>query len=285
MTTSHIINVTDQTFQKKVIEQSYTVPVVVDFWAEWCAPCRMLGPVLEKLATEYNGKFILAKIDVDKNQMMAQQFQIQGIPAVKGFVDGKVFNEFTGAKSEAQVRKFIDSLIPSKADLIAQQGHQWETSNQPDMAIMHYRQAIETDHEHYPAMVALGRVLIRQGNIDEAYAVLEKIPEGIKEYTMAKILKTTVQFQLTAEGHTENELTAKLASHANDVDSRYTYGCLLATQERFAEALEHFLEIVQYDRTYKDDAARKAMLVLFDMLGDDNTLTQKYRRLLASSLF
>ena len=120
-TSANVIDVTDQTFATDVIERSKTVPVVVDFWAAWCGPCRMLGPILENLANEFNGDFILAKVDVDGNPQTAMEFRVQGIPAVKAFRNGNVVSEFTGAQPEPQVRQFLEGLRPSEVDLLAKQ--------------------------------------------------------------------------------------------------------------------------------------------------------------------
>jgi len=283
-TQTYVINVTDQTFAAEVLERSHTVPVVVDFWAEWCGPCRMLGPVMEKLAQEYQGKFILAKIDVDQNPQVAMQFQVQGIPAVKAFFNGKQVGEFTGAQPEPQVRKFVDSLVPSTADLYARQGYEWEMNGQLPMAVENYKAALAEKADHYPAMVGLGRTLLKQGHIDEATGLLDTIPAGVRERAVADSLLATAQFRHHAANRTESELRADLANGGGTA-SRYALACLLATEERYSEALDEFLTIVRTDRAYEDDGARKAMLALFTIIGEEQDLTRSYRRKLANALF
>lgn len=285
MTSSYIIDVTQQSFVGDVLEKSKTTPVVVDFWAEWCGPCRMLGPILERLAVEFDGAFILAKVDVDQNQALARQFQVQGIPAVKAFVNGRVVGEFTGAQPEPRVRDFLQSLVPSQADSLTQQAYECEISNQLLKAEANYREAVEEKSDHYTAMLGLGRVLLKQGKTEAGVELLEKIPAGVPEQPAAEALIATAQFSSEAVGQNEAELRAKITADPADVANRYTLACLLATQERFMEAMDEFLEVIRRNRPYKNDGARKAMLALFAIIGENQEISQTYRRKLANALF
>lgn len=284
-TNGYVIDVTDQTFAAEVLDQSGRVPVVVDFWAEWCGPCRMLGPILEGLAQEYQGQFILAKLDVDSNPQTAMQFRVQGIPAVKAFKDGRLVSEFTGALPEPQVRQFLEGLIPSEADLLTRQAFQWEENNQPAMAETNYREALAQKPDHYPAKVGLGRVLLNQGETDPALEILNSIPEGVPERTAADALLAGAQFLKHAAGHTVDELKARVESDSNDVAGRYALGSLYASQMKFGPALEQFLEVVRRDRQYEDDGARKAMLAIFSLVGEDQQIIKEFRQKLANALF
>jgi len=284
-THNFVIDVTDQTFAVAVLERSKTVPVVVDFWAAWCGPCRMLGPILEKLAVEYQGKFVLAKVDVDSNPNVAMQFGIRGIPAVKAFFNSQVVNEFTGALPEPQVRQFINGLVPSNADLLARQGYEQEQAGQLALAITHYRAVLAEKRDHYAAMVGLGRVLLKQGEYKEALSILDQIPAGVRERAAADALIATAQFRQFANGHTEAGLRRKISADGADVASRYALASLLALEGRYPEALSEFLEIVRRDRKYNDDGARKAMLALFNLIGEEHELTRTYRQKLANVLF
>ncbi|HRV96689.1 MAG TPA: tetratricopeptide repeat protein [Anaerolineae bacterium] len=284
-TSANIIEVTDQTFAADVLEKSKTVPVVVDFWAAWCGPCRMLGPILEDLAVEFDGAFILAKIDVDRNQQYARQFGVQGIPAVKAFKDGRLANEFTGALPEPQVRRFIEGLVPSEAEILTQKAFELEVNNKFAIAEETYRAALAKKSDHYAARVGLGRVLLIQGEIDQGIELLESVPENAPERIAANALLAGAQFQSYATGQTVDELKAKLATDPNDVASHYALASLYATQQQYVLALDEFLEVVRRDRQFEDDGARKAMLALFSLIGEGTDITKSYRQKLANALF
>jgi len=204
---------------------------------------------------------------------------------VKAFRDGKMVNEFTGALPEPQVRKFLESLAPSEADLLVKQGFEQEVNNQPDMAEANYRAALEKQPNHYPAKIGLGRVLLNQGNIDEGITILNSIPQGVPERSNADALLATAEFQKYAAGHTEDELNAAIETDPNDVTSRYALASLYATQQKYTEAMDEFIEVICRDRKYNDDGARKAMLALFTTVGEDQQIVRTYRQKMANVLF
>ncbi len=282
---TYLVEVSEHNFATEVLERSKTVPVVVDFWAAWCGPCRMLGPILEKLAAEANGAFVLAKLDVDSNPALASQFRVQGIPAVKAFYNGQVVGEFTGALPEPQVRNFIEGLAPSPAELLTRQGVEWETTGQLAVAAENYREALKEKPDHYPAMLGLGRTSLKLGQEEEGLAVLANIPAGVAERPEADALVATVQLRQETAGQDEAGLREKITANPNDLASRYSLAGLLTLEERYPEALDEFLEVVRRDRKFKEDGARKAMLAIFTKLGDENPITRTYRQKLANVLF
>jgi putative thioredoxin len=284
--TNHIIDVTDRDFQQVVIERSRTTPVVVDFWAPWCGPCRMIGPVLERLAREANGAWILAKLNVDHNPQTAGRYGIQGIPAVKGFRNGQVVSEFVGAVPEPQIRRFVDQLVPSTADIMVVEAQRLEAAGNLAQAETAYRRALHTDAYHAAALLGLGRMLFQLDRFDEALSTLQRVPMGRPERVEAEgwIAKASFRQQAALSGG-EVEARRRLAASPDDLDARLALATALSAKGSYREALEGLLEIVRRDRGAQRDKARRAALSIFSLLGDDHALTQEYRPQLAILLF
>jgi putative thioredoxin len=283
---SAIIDVSDQDFQQQVIERSRQVPVVVDFWAPWCGPCRMIGPVLERLAQEANGAWVLAKLNVDHNPQTSGRYGIQGIPAVKGFRNGQVAAEFVGAQPEPNIRRFIDQLVPSAADQLAQQGRQLEAAGHLDQAEDVYRQALRSDPNQPAALLGLGRVLFQLDRLDEALTTLQRVPFGRPERAEADGWITKADFRRKADlSGGEIEARRRVAANPDDLEARLDLAAALAAKNSHREALEGLLEVVRRDRGEYRNRARQAMISIFGLLGDDHPLTQEYRPQLAMLLF
>lgn len=285
-TNDAVIEVSDRDFEQQVIEQSRRVPVVVDFWAPWCGPCRMIGPVLERLAAEANGAWVLAKLNVDHNPQTASRYGIQGIPAVKGFRNGQVVSEFVGAVPEPQIRRFVDQLVPSAADTMAAEAQRLEAQGNLARAETAYRRAVQADANHPAALLGLGRVLFQQDLFDEALAALQRVPLGKPERHEAEswIAKASFRQQAALSGG-EVEARRRLAAKPDDLDARLALASAMAAKGSYREALEGYLEVVRRDRGAFRQQARQAMLSLFTLLGDDHELTGEYRPQLAMLLF
>jgi putative thioredoxin len=281
---SHVVETTDARFQKDVIEKSGQVPVVVDFWAPWCGPCRMIGPLLEKLAAEGGGAWILAKVNSDENPMLGRTFQISGIPTVLAFRNGKVVSRFVGAQPEKQIRDFLTQILPSECDTLAAEGEKKRKAGRFEDAEEVFSKALKADRVCAPALLGLARLRADQGRTREAAELLEEVPLGTPERAEADKISARLRVQTAGSLDTE-ALRLRVQQNPGDVDSRYELGLALAAGGLYEDALREFLEVVTRDRTRKGEAARKSILDIFQILGPEHPLTQQYRPKLASTLF
>lgn len=279
--TESVIEVTDATFDAEVLGRSKERPVVVDFWAPWCGPCRVLGPVIERVAASYGGQVTLAKLNTDENPRTAQAFRIQGIPAVKAFRDGAVVSEFTGAVPEPQVRAFFAALAPSPADRLAARAEALALAGDTAGAEILYREILAKQTGHVPSIVGLAEILAARGERQEAEQLLGRAPADRR----AKALKHQLFLADFALRHEGEDLEGDAQANPGDARARYRWGVLLAARGRYEDALEELLESVRLDRGMADGAARKAVLALFDILGLDSPLTREYQRRLSMVLF
>jgi putative thioredoxin len=276
-----VIDVTDATFGSAVLEQSRSKPVVVDFWAAWCGPCRILGPIIEKVTAEFGGEIVLAKVNVDENPQSAMQYRAHSIPTVKAFRDGRVVDEFTGALPEPYVREFFERLAPSPADRAVAEAERLLASGKLAEAEQPLRAVLAADPNHAGAVKGLAQVLIRRGEPDEADALLKRLPADRE----AKVLRHRLFLERYAARHAGEDLRGAAAADPRDPRARYRWGLLLAAEGKYPEAMDELLESVRLDRGWEDGAARKSILAIFDILGLDDPLTRQYQRKLENVLF
>jgi putative thioredoxin len=250
-----ISNVTEQEFQAKVIERSKQVPVVVDFWAEWCGPCRTLGPAIEDAVRKRNGEIELAKVDTDHNPGIAQKYEIASIPAVKAFKDGKVVAEFIGAIPPARIEAFLNEIVPSEADRLAESGDEDSL-----------RKALELDPRHAQAAIGLGRIQLARGDTEEALETLGPFPHDF----VADGLTARAELSATHNGAAADALQRGFAAW----DDANPDEALAQLQSVLAEEQD----------PQRKDQLRRVMVAIFTELGADHPLAREHRRRLAAAL-
>lgn len=278
-----VIDVDERSFQKDVLERSQDMPVVIDFWAPWCGPCRALGPVLEKLAGEAKGGWMLAKVNVDENPRLSQMFGVQGIPAVKAVHKGKLVSEFTGAQPEPQVRAWLKRFVPESAGP-AQAAPGVDELRDPQAAIAQYRQLLSQDAKNSEARLGLGRVLAGLGD-PEATAVLREIEPGTPHFAEAQAWQVLAELISTHKQDDAFALLEKVDAEPANSEARYALAANYIAGRRYEDAIEQLLAIVMRDRAFRDDGARKALVAVFTVLGDQHALVGPARKRLANLLF
>jgi putative thioredoxin len=271
-----IRSVTEADFEYEVIAFSRQTPVVVDFWAEWCNPCRPMGSLLERLAEEAAGSFRLAKLDVDASPNLALRFSVRSIPAVKAFRDGQVVSEFVGAQPEPRVRDFLRSLAPSQTDLFLEKGQSLLDIQAWSQAEGCFRQFLAKNHNHPAGLLGVLKTVLMQGRIAEAYSLLGEIPVS-REYSAAETIRPFLEAL--------NSLQRSPAYGENPLEAAYLNSLLLVLRGNVPAALDGMLDILRQEKHFRNGEVRKVILGLFETLGENSRLTQQYRRELAMVLF
>ena len=277
----HDLDVGLADFNQHVIEESKLRPVVVDFWAPWCGPCKTLKPILEKIAAEYGGKFLLAKVNADDNQELAARYGVRGIPSVKAFVNGEAVDEFSGALPEGEVRAFLDRLVPSQADELRQQAAAARMAGDVTSALKLLAEASRLDPGHIGVRLDAAEIMLDLNEADEARRLIGSVPDDADSRVPA--LKARLQF-MGAAGEDEAALSARVAANENDLEARLKLANLWVAAGNYEAGMEQLLEIVRRDRGFGDDIGRKTLLSVFNLLGGGE-LVSRYRRLLASALY
>lgn len=278
-------DVTEENFASQVIEASHQQPVLVDFWATWCGPCQSLMPILEQLAQSYQGKFLLAKVEIDSQQGLASQFGVRSVPTVKLVKDGQIVDEFTGALPEGQIRSFLDKHIAKESDQLMQQALVLYQQGDTETALAQMGQILQADPDNLNNKIIYTNILLREQHIDEAKKWLATLPAEAKDNPQVQAMLAQLEFIHIVENAPDMaSLQQQLANDPDNTEARYQLSAHAILQGQFEIAFEQLLEVVKRDRQYQDDAGRKALLKLFDLLGDQHELVGSYRRKLAMAL-
>jgi putative thioredoxin len=278
-------DVTLQNFQQEVIDASMQIPVLVDFWAPWCGPCKQLSPLLEKLEAQYGGRVKVVKVDTDAEQQLGQHFRVQSLPTVYAFVNGQPVDQFQGLKTEAQVKAFIDKLMPNPADLEFEQAMELVQAGQIAEAVPFIKKAIALDPSFDDARLTYAQILMQQ---DEAGAAVEQL-NALS--TAAKADPQSQEIIQAAQAMLANrkvpglpEVEARIAANPKDLAARLELAQHLIAHKAWEDALEQLIAIVTTDRTFQDDIGRKTMIDVFAKAESQPQLVSAWRRRLSSAL-
>lgn len=275
----YIHNVTAQDFQTLVIDNSFKQPVLVDFWAEWCNPCQVLIPILSKLADEYQGAFILAKVNSDEQGELAAQAGVRSLPTVKLFVDGKIVDEFMGALPEPEVRKFLDRHIQSESDGIVHEAMVAYTEGREQEALEMLNAALANDPQNAGLKINIAKLVANQGDYDSATALINTLSDEEKDKPEVREMMAQIKLasQLKDAGDPK-ELEQRLQENPDDLEALLQMSNYHTASGNYETAMEMLLKIMQKDRAFNEDAGRTGLLDIFNLLGNENPLVQKYRR-------
>ncbi len=281
-----ILEIDANNFEREVLERSANVPVVVDFWAAWCGPCKTLGPLLERRAREGQGRFVLAKVDVDRNPELAQAFRVQGIPAVLAMVGGRLVDGFQGALPEAELDLFLDRIAPRKAsqeEELVKRARAFAAEGRQDQAIGLLRTHLREKPAHDAARLVLGDLLVDAGRPQEARLVFEKLAADVQSSPEGKALAARIEF---AEHAGDLESLKRAVEEApRDAAARIALGKALVATKQYKEGLAELLEAVRLDPSGLGTEAKAAMLEVFELLGLEDPVANDYRFKLSLELF
>jgi len=281
----HVVNVTEANFEQVVIAGSAQRPVLVDFWADWCAPCRQLMPTLARLADEYGGAFLLAKVDTEAEQALAAAFGIRSLPTVQLFKGGRPVDQFMGALPEGQIREFLGRHIESESDRRLAAAAERMASGELDAAAALIAEVRSADPDNVKLFNAEVQLAMARGDHQAAAELLERAPiELVNDPELARLRGRLTFASAAADAPARSECELRLAADPTDSEARYGLAARQVLAGDYQGALDNLLALMQRDRSYGDDAGRKGMLMVFDLLGDD-ALVPAYRAKLSRLLY
>jgi putative thioredoxin len=279
----HVSDVTEKDFQKQVVDASRKVPVLVDFWADWCGPCRVLGPVLERLADEMNGGFELAKVNADANPTLASRFGVRSLPSVLLFKDGNPIDGFIGAQPEGAVREFLRSHVKAPAPSALDEAARHLANGNAKGAKRAFEEALRVDAEKDEAHLGLARLALVAGDLADAEHEARAVDAGSRAASGAQSILDAIALIREAQALGERKaLAQRLAANAGDLEARFGLAGHELMAGRHRDALEQYLAVARADKKWRDEAGRKAMVTTFNVIGPRAPLSEEFRDRLRS---
>lgn len=280
-----IQNATLETFDEIVIQGSHTQPILVDFWADWCNPCKALMPILQKLVEEFTGQIRLAKVDTEDQKELGSQQGIRSLPTVRLYYRGQVVDEFMGLLPEAEVRAFIEKNLPNATDQLITEIQTSLQQGDMEQATQLCEQALGSAPDDPRVKLAAAQISAVSGDLEKATAMLDALPLEEQDRPLTVALRAQIEFDSVSKAAPPaSELESLLETEPNNSQARYQLAAHQVMQQQYESALENLLTLMQQDRQYEDDAARKGMLLIFSVLGADNPLVSRYRSRLFNAL-
>jgi putative thioredoxin len=286
MTNAYKIITTTATFMQDVVEASKITPVLVDFWAAWCEPCKQLMPMLDRLADEYAGRFVLAKVDADENQELVQQMGVRSLPTVAMFKDGKVVDHFVGVVPEAQIRELLNRHVPAVQQTPLQRARDLKATGDLAGAQLLLDQELVREPNNIELQCELAEIKVLNGDIDGAKQILTSVQSREPAAQAAKRLAALIEFSdVVRDNPDTNAIRQRLSAEPSDLDARHALAVHRLLANDYDAALEDWLEMMRTNRKYKDDLARKSLVMAFELIGNTDPRVQQARREMGRMLF